>query len=357
MRVRFQAGTCAPAPVARHQPLPTPTRTPTPTPSPSHGFPFRQAAVAVAVLVALVGCASSAGDKQAFAWKVEPVLDVQHGAQSSEAYYALGRYHDGSQAWDKAIDAYRKAVAADVRNVEARNALGVALARSHRFDEAEATLRKALGIDPNSAHVRSNLGFVLLLAGRPQEAVGELQTALTLDRENATARANLHDALAQSEQRQASGPAEAAPTLPSAPVVENTADQRVPTSLPVPPVASANVSVQLELSNGNGIKGAAAHLKRWLTAEGLQVGQLSLSNRRPFDQQQTVIQYRAGQQEAAMRVAQALRMMAQLGSTPSTDLRSDVRVVLGHDWARTAACLERNACERASITVVAALQR
>lgn len=283
------------------------------------------------------------------------MLDVQHGAQSSEAYYALGRYYDGSQAWDKAIDAYRKAVAADARNVEACNALGVALARNHRFDEAEATLRRAVGIDPNSAHVRSNLGFVLLLAGRPLEAVGELRTALTLDRENVTARANLHDALAQSQGRQASGAAEAAPALPGAPVAETTSDQSVPASLPVSAVASANVSFQLEVSNGNGIMGAAARLKRWLTAEGLQVGRLS--NRRSFDQQQTVIQYRAGHQEAALRVAQALRMTARLGTAPSTDLRSDVRVVLGHDWLRTAACLEQNACEPPATMVAGAPQR
>jgi len=298
---------------------------------------LRRGAIAVAVLVALAGCAAG-GHRQALPWKVEPVLDVRHGAPSSEAYYALGRYHDGSQAWDKAIDAYRKAIAADARNVEAYNALGVALARCHRLEDAEATLRQAVGIDPRSAHVRSNLGFVLLLAGRPHEAVGELEGALTLDRENMTARANLREALAQSELRHVSGAAEVS-APPSTPAVA-----------PAPLVAAAvpAVGVQLELSNGNGIKGAAARLKQWLTVEGLQVDHLT--NRRPYDQQRTVIQYRAGQQEAALRVARALRMTAQLDATPSTDLRSDVRVVLGHDWARTAACLERNACQRPATT-------
>jgi hypothetical protein len=29
---------------------------------------------------------------------------------------------------------------------------------------------------------------------------------------------------------------------------------------------------------------------------------------------------------------------------PTENLRTDVRVVLGHDWQRTAACLERDSC-------------
>ena len=383
MRFRFQAGGSTPAPVvvlpARRQ-LPAAPRGATRT-----SRLFCHGTVAAAVLVALAGCAT-ADRIQALAWKVEPVLDVRHGAPSSEAYYALGRYHDGSQAWDKAIDAYRKAIAADARNVEAYNALGVALARSDRYAEAEASLRKAADIDPRSAHVRSNLGLVLLLAGRPSEAIVELQTALKADPENVTARANLREALAQWEFRQASRksdvPADASPVpaspvpavvpvpaemqvidRPTAPALQigvaagssglpvKITEPIVPVGLALSQAASATMSIQLELSNGNGIKGAAARMKRWLTAEGLQVDRLT--NRRPYDQQQTVIQYRAGQQEAALRVARTLRMTAQLDATPSTYLQSDVRVVLGHDWVRTAACLERNACERPALVAAA----
>jgi tetratricopeptide (TPR) repeat protein len=412
MRVRFQAGACASPPAADHKPAS----------ASSCGVRWRHRAVVAAVLLALAGCAS-VSQKQGLAWKVEPVLDVKHGAQSSEAYYTLGRYYDGSQGWDKAVDAYRKAIAADTRNMEAYNALGVALARSHRLEEAEAILRNAVGIDPNSAHVRSNLGLVLLLAGRPQEAVSVLQASLTLDRENVTARANLHEAMAQWKTQQANreGDVTAAESNPRSSVVEATAfaspaaataveamvSPSTPNHVPAPTVATAaplpaemrltdhptvpafltgvmsdssslptkatepmvaaavlaprpvstaassTLSVRLELSNGNGIKGAAARLKHWLTAEGLQVERLT--NRRPYDQQRTVIHYRSGQQEAALRVAQALRMTAQIDATPSTDLRSDVRVVLGQDWVRTAACLERNACEGSSI--VAAVLR
>ncbi len=369
MRCQFKAGSCPPARAAQRRPARKSPR----------GALLHRGAVTVAALLALAGCATSVEPGGALAWKVEPLMLVKHGAQSSAAYYALGRYHDGSQAWDKAADAYRKAIAADARNVEAYNALGVALARSHRLEDAEATLRQALVMAPNSAHVRSNLGFVLLLAHRPREAVGELQTALTLDRDNVTAQTNLREAQAQSERQPASSSVVQVSGTPSAPPSDSvevpepvataalpapaelhtidhptvaafpgsaveSAEQTAPMSAPAPAVAPTKLSVRLELSNGNGIEGAAARLKHWLTAEGLPVERLT--NQRPFDQQHTVIQYRAGHQEAALRVAQALKMTTELGATPSTGLRSDVRVVLGHDLAQTTACLEHKACEK-----------
>lgn len=412
MRVRFLAGACATVPAAD----------PKPTRKSSYGDLSRRGAVAMAVLIALAGCAS-VSQKQGLAWKVEPVLDVTHGAQSSKAYYTLGRYHDGSQAWDKAIDAYRKAIAADGGNVEAYNALGVALARCNRLGDAEATLRKAVGIDPGSAHVRSNLGFVLLLSGRPYEAVGELKAALALDGQNVTAQANLHEALAQAKSGpdqahqqsdvtaassnsmapSVKGTASALPASAAAAEVSNAVNSSfipAPTPLvaPVRPVQAelqvddrptvpafmtgvvagsigsqvnfdtsvlavpaapqsvphavlATESIRLELSNGNGIKGAAARLKQWLTTEGLIVERLT--NRRPYDQQHTVIHYRTGQRDAALRVAQALRMTARLDAAPVEDMRSDVRVVLGRDWVRTAACLERKACDLPSMVTAA----
>jgi tetratricopeptide (TPR) repeat protein len=120
------------------------------------------------------------------AWDIEPVLSVKHTIHSSQAYYTMGRYYDGSQAWDKSIDAYRKAIAADAQNIEAYNALGVALAQSGRYADAETTLRQAIAIDPARTHMRSNLGYVLLLAGKPSEAVAELNAVVKQNGGDAT---------------------------------------------------------------------------------------------------------------------------------------------------------------------------
>jgi hypothetical protein len=158
-------------------------------------------AIASAVLLASTGCAMP-GPGIASAWDIEPVLSVKHTIHSSQAYYTMGRYYDGSQAWGKSIDAYRKAIAADAQNIEAYNALGVALAQSGRYADAETTLRQAIAIDPARTHMRSNLGYVLLLAGKPSEAVTELKAVVKQNGGDATALANLREAMARADAAQ-----------------------------------------------------------------------------------------------------------------------------------------------------------
>lgn len=388
---------------------------------PAKQSPWRQrtlpgyGAVAGSVLLAMVGCASLDA-KVIKAWSVEPVLAVTHSAESSQAYYAMGRYHDGSLAWDKAIDAYRKSIAADAQNIEARNALGVALAQTGRLADAEATLRQALVLAPDLAHVRSNLGYVLLLAGKSDEAVTQLKAALTHDRSNAMARANLREALAQSDAlRHHATPAapvaqhEVVASVGTPEAVESAArsgtgsevieSKSAPMTISVPlpitavefprPLAASTTApmtlrvvttptvpslservagtdsvrlaaqvdpgtsstirpaaperpLRLEVSNGNGVAGMAARVGRWLTAQGTPVDRLS--NQPRFAQQRTTIQYDNGHEEAALHIARSLPANARADTSPTQGLRSDVRVVLGHDWVQTAACVGHKSC-------------
>ncbi len=197
--------------------------------------------IASAALAAAAGCATLDAET-AKAWKIEPVLNVTHAMQSSQAYYTMGRYHDGSQQWDKSAEAYRKAIAVDARNIEAYNALAVALARAGRHDQAETTLRQAIALDPTRAHMRSNLGYILMLAGKPAEAVVELQAAVRQDDTNPTAMANLRDALARAH------------PVPLA-----------------PPVAGAEPSAAPEAATAATAAGAASTL-----AEGARLGVLEV---------------------------------------------------------------------------------
>ena len=137
--------------------------------------------IASALLMAAAGCATPDTDRPQ-AWRIEAVFNVKHAIQSSQGYYTLGRYHDGSKAWGLAVDAYRKAIAIDAHNLEAYNALGVALAQSGRHADAETVLRQAVALAPELSHVRSNLGYVLMLAGKPDEAVLALKAAVLQDR-------------------------------------------------------------------------------------------------------------------------------------------------------------------------------
>src|SRR5437667_2398960 len=53
--------------------------------------------VVSAVLLGASGCATPEPKTPTKAWTIEPLLGVTHTMQSSEAYYTLGRYHDGAQ--------------------------------------------------------------------------------------------------------------------------------------------------------------------------------------------------------------------------------------------------------------------
>ena len=180
---------------------------PAPRPRTAHGafrFTPASAAAATCALLAAAGCATIEPEVSK-AWKVEPVLDVSHTVQSAQGYYQLGRYYDGMRAWDKSIDAYRKAIAAEPSHIEAHNGLAVALAQRGRYAESEAAFREAIALSPDSSHLRSNLGYVLLLAGKPQEAVRELRAAVKADKTDVTAIANLREAVWQLESARLAG--------------------------------------------------------------------------------------------------------------------------------------------------------
>lgn len=132
------------------------------------------------------------------AWRVEPVLAVKsspEAVKAAQGYYRLGRYYDGMKAWDKSIEAYRKALARDPQHVDARNAMAVVLAQRQQFDQAEALLREAVAAAPGRADLRSNLGYLLFKAGKLDAALAATETALRLEPDNAVAQANRRQAV------------------------------------------------------------------------------------------------------------------------------------------------------------------
>lgn len=85
--------------------------------------------------------------------------------------------------------------------------------------------------------------------------------------------------------------------------------------------------VRLEISNGNGINGAAARLARTLDADGLKT--VRLSNLRPFVVPRSRIEYPQEQQAAAQALGSRLRLpLQQRRGGPAY---ADLRIVLGHD--------------------------
>jgi tetratricopeptide (TPR) repeat protein len=307
-------------------------------------------AIGGAVLTVVAGCATQ-DTRSTPTWRVDPVFSVSDSldaAQASQRYCALARSLDESRAWDRSVDAWRMAVAADGRNAEALNGLGVALAHLGLYPDAEATLRRAIVLAPERTSIRNNLGYVLLLAGKPVEAATELKTAVERDGHNAIALANLHEARTRAGLPDADAPAPiaAAPATPVAeapPAALEPHETRV-ADVPMAAASSPLEGARLEVSNGNGTTGMATRVSTWLAARGIPTAHVT--NWPTFDQPQTVIQFRSGYEDAARRLAGLLPAPAAPEARPTPGLRTDVRVVLGRDWTRSTPCLASDACPR-----------
>jgi len=85
--------------------------------------------------------------------------------------------------------------------------------------------------------------------------------------------------------------------------------------------------VRLEISNGNGINGAAARLARSLSVEGLKT--VRLTNVKNFDVPISRIEYQRGQQVMAESLSERLGLPLKAQNEKSPDV--DMRIVLGHD--------------------------
>jgi hypothetical protein len=117
----------------------------------------------------------------------------------------------------------------------------------------------------------------------------------------------------------------------SAPVPESTATATA-TATPAPAPAPAHITgavmAQVDIANGNGVLGLAKRFRRALAQIGIPVGRVS--NERPYRQQTTTIEYRAGyQQQAAALQATLLGQAALLPAGPHA--QANLRLVLGKD--------------------------
>lgn len=87
-----------------------------------------------------------------------------------EAWLAIAETAERERFFEHALDAYKKALAANVNDSDARRRLAYLLADLGRLSEAAAALRKALETDPADVDLRLRLGSVELRRGRFDEA-------------------------------------------------------------------------------------------------------------------------------------------------------------------------------------------
>jgi hypothetical protein len=128
---------------------------------------------------------------------VKAPLNAASQAERPDGYYQLGRFYQGQNRVDQAIDAYRKALALDRNFTDAHNALGALYAAQGRLDEAVAEFTIVVAALPMTSYAWNNLGYAYLLQGKSGDAVAALERATAFDLTNQRAWNNLGTALAQ----------------------------------------------------------------------------------------------------------------------------------------------------------------
>lgn len=297
----------------------------------------------------------------------------------ADVAYRTGRGHHLAQRPEAARAAYQAALQALPTHAATRNALAALHAQSGQFDAAiaiwrELTVAPRMGEGPDRAYLFANLGHAHMLNGEHDMALAALEKACLLDPlssrswqllgetlralrqdERAARMLGQAEALRKHDLRAdiaASGGASVAAigqALQEKPVAQAypgwghshlqvRADgmmelRRTPAQPePGPTPASGNRTARLEIRNGNGIRGLARTMARQVDEMDLRV--IRLSNQPGFTVRQTRIEYGAGHQAAARRLARRIGN-AELRQVEDC-APADLRLVLGHDRANKA---------------------
>ncbi len=332
---------------------------------------------ALCCIALLGGCASNQPEKSAL-WSMSPDTKAGSTGLTPTALYQMGRYFQGQNRLDLALEAYQKALAADERYTEAHNGVGVIYSRKGRYAEAITAFNSAIALAPDAAHLHSNLGYAYYLQGRYADAVLALQKATTLEPNNKRALNNLGLAHAKlGNQPQAMHAfAEAVTVNPESPAARESETNTMKLDkhrgvlrpAPIAPVAESSLklsevspkvfefqypaepaavkadstaeirpeasNIRFEVANGNGRNGMAKKVGLYLNGQGYSAPRLT--NQKPYQVTKTQIQYREG------RLAEAELLKSSLLDAPElvmrNDLRADiqVRLVLGKDILRQA---------------------
>lgn len=151
---------------------------------------------AVCCIALMSSCASNQSTSAA-PFTIKTTAVTKSSNDKPEAMYQLGRYYQGQNRFDEAVNAYLKALNADASFVEARNGLGVIYSRQGKYREAIEAFQAAIQQAPKAAHLYSNMGYAYYLQGQYAESVKALQQATALDPNNQRALNNLGQAYAK----------------------------------------------------------------------------------------------------------------------------------------------------------------
>ncbi len=269
---------------------------------------FGMAGLYMLAFLLLSGCTASHAPPQ---WQVQGVQRISHSAgQNAATYFELGKFYQERGQLALAAEAFAASIALDPQQLGARNALAVLDARQGRLEQAATALLALVRDFPAAAQPLNNLGYVYYLQGELAQASSMLEQAMACDGGTALARNNLQ--LVQAAQLAL------VPAAPAAPAVA------------VAPEAPA----EIEIINGNGIRGMAAQMRLRVQARGMAVSRLR--NQPGFRQERSQILYAPGHARQADALRQALAQRGEampLVAVASLGRGAGIRLILGRDQA------------------------
>lgn len=289
----------------------------------------------------------------------------------AEANNGLGVIYSRQGKYAEAIEVFKTAIKSAPKSAHLYSNMGYAYYLQGQYAESVKALEYAAKLDPANKRALNNLGLAYAKAGNTLGSALAFSDAMSAEHQK------------NNEQTSAAESAQAAPAMPAAHVtVLKTPPQPDAETLALPkdrgliksadaaklvlPVdesraklvqVAPNVSelqikpeytapaqlaaleqdpelksLRLEVANGNGVRGAAGKVGRFLREQGYATARLT--NQKPYKTQTTQIQYRAGYEQQAQQL-QAELLVAPALNTPAlvqrNDLRTNVRVVLGKD--------------------------
>jgi Flp pilus assembly protein TadD len=318
----------------------------------------------------LAGCATNQQMNGSSEAPLSIAPSVRTGV-TADAMYQLGRYYQGQNRYDKAIEAYKKAIKLHENLAEAHNGLGVIYSKQGKFDEAVGEFNTALQKAPEASHIYNNLGYAHYLQGQEDQSIAAYKQALTLNSENKRAQANLNlvytktgnvEAAPQGstiKPDQASSVAGTELTAGSSDsssyqlkerhslqedsgVITRASDSGIKVVEIAPaifrlekqqaqpqPLVKNSRKIRIEVANGNGVNGMAKRVSAFLSNAGFAAARLT--NQQPFNVKQSELQYRAGYRDEAEKLRATIDGDPRL--IQRDDLRADIsiRVLLGKD--------------------------
>jgi len=103
---------------------------------------------------------------------------------------------NSEKAFEKAVTAYKKLIAANEDNADAHFNLGRAYNKLNEDEDAAKSLKQAVKLKPDDTEFQTELGAILIKLAQYQEAIPPLKKAIELDADNIKAQELLDDAQA-----------------------------------------------------------------------------------------------------------------------------------------------------------------